>query len=243
MAKSITDDEENLTPPGENDNPNAGIEPEDSEEAELDLKTKAGFQRLVAKRDAEAKAERDARLKAESEAGELRKKLKERELADLSDTEKAQKQAQDLAEENARLKLQRFVSDEVLKRKLDPDSPLIEILMDTPWLIPPVKRILGDSPTWEEVVSTVQEKLPAYLDSLVARTKTEVPEPDNKEELPNGEEEEIPAPPTSTERVVTTTTTRRYWTRSEIAKMDDAEYLKHAPEIRKALAEGRVLNK
>jgi hypothetical protein len=246
MAKSITDEEENLTPPkeDESENPSAGIEPENSDEAELSPKDKAGFQRLVAKRDAETKAEKDARLKAEAEAGELRKKLKDRELADLSDIDRATKQAQEAVEENARLKLQMFVKDEVAARKLDTSDPLIEILMDTPWASPPIKRILGDSPTWEEVVSVVKEKLPAYLDSLVARKKTEVSTPTEGEELPdNGEEEEIPPPPTSTERTISTPTTKRYWTRSEIASMNDEEYLKHAKDIRKALAEGRVLNR
>jgi len=247
MAKSKTDDEENLTTPiegDENPTPSAGLEPENSEEAELSPKSREGFQRLLAERDKKAKTEEDARLKAEAEAGELRKKLKDKELAELSDVDRAQRQAQELVEENARLKLQNFVRDEIAKRKLDVNDPLIEILMDTPWASPPIKRILGDSPTWEEVVSVVKEKLPAYLDSLVARLKTEVSTPIGSEELPdNGEEEEIPPPPTSTERVISTTPTKRYWTRSEIASMDDDEYLKHAKDIRKALAEGRILNR
>jgi len=247
MAKSKTEKEENLTPllGDENLNPDAGLEPEDSDEAELTPKGREGFQRLLAERDKKAEVEKEARMKAEAEAGDLRKKLKDRELADLTETERATQQAKEAIEENARLKLQIFVKDEVSKRKLDVNDPLVEILMDTPWAIPPIKRILGDSPTWEEVVSTVKEKLPAYLDSLVARLKTEVSTPEPSEELPeNGEEEEeIPTPPTSTERVVTTPTTKRYWTRSEIAKMSDVEYLKHAPEIRQALADGRVLNK
>jgi len=246
MAKSKTDDEENLTPSpdGENENQIAGLEPEDSDEAELSPKDKVGFQRLVAKREQEAKVENNARLKAEAEAGELRKKLKEREMADLTETERANQQAKEAIEENARLKLQIFVKDEVAERKLNINDPIVEILMDTPWAVPPIKRILGDSPTWEEVVSTVQEKLPAYLDSLVAKAKTEVSTPIESEELPdNGEEEEILPPPTSTERIIQTSSTKRYWTRSEIAAMDDDEYLKHAKDIRKALAEGRVLNK
>jgi len=246
MAKSKTDDDENLTTPSgdENQNPSAGLEPENSEEAELSPKSREGFQRLLAERDKKAKAEAEARLKAESEAGELRKKLKDRELADLSEVDRATKQAQEAIEENARLKLQIFVREEVAKRELDVNNPLVEILLDTPWVAPDIKRILGDSPTWEEVISVVKEKLPAYLDSLVARLKTEVSTPTISEELPdNGEEEEVLPPPTSTERTISTPTTKRYWTRSEIASMDDAEYLKHAKDIRKALAEGRILSK
>jgi hypothetical protein len=91
----------------------------------------------------------------------------------------------------------------------------------------------------------VKEKLPAYLDSLVAKRKTEVSIPDKSEELPDkgDEEEEILPPPTSTERTITTPTTKRYWTRSEIASMSDVDYAKHAQDIRKALAEGRILEK
>ena len=246
MIKSKTDEDENLTPSNEseNDTPNAGLEPENADEAGLSPDSKAGFQRLVAKRELENKTEREARLKVEAEAGELRKKLKERELADLSDTDRANKQAQEAIEENARLKLQIFVKDEISQRKLDVNEPLIEMLMDTPWSVPPIKRILGDSPTWEEVISVVKEKLPAYLDSLVARLKTEVPNLPDEESPDDSEDEEILPIPTSTERVINNTPIKkRYWTRSEIAALNDAEYLKRAVEIRQALAEGRILEK
>lgn len=246
MAKSKTDEEDkNLTPPANGDespNSSAGLEPLNSDEAELDLKTKTGFQRLVAKREKESQEYQKQLQDKEKELAEARKRLKEKELSELSDTDRLKKQAEELAEENSKLKLQGFVSQEVAKRGLDVNDPLVEILMDTPWSIPAVRRILGDSPTWEEVVSTVQEKLPAYLDTLVARQKTEVK---NKTEvLPNGNKSDEDEVPTSTERVNSTTPTlKRYWTRSEIARMSDVEYAKHAAEIRSALSEGRILQK
>ncbi len=251
MAKSKTDDEDkNLTPPENGDesaNSSAGLEPVDSDEAELDLKTKAGFQRLVAKKEQEKDTYRQQLLDKEKELTDARKRLKDKEMADLSDVERLKKQSDELAEENSRLKLQGFVTKEVNSRKLDINDPLVEILMDTPWTIPPVRRILGDSPTWEEVVSTVEEKLPAYLDTLVARQKTGVIKT-NPPVLSQGEEEdddESPnTPPTSTERTVNNTPSlKRYWTRSEIGKMSDEEYKKHAKEIRAALSDGRILNK
>lgn len=255
MAKPKTDKDKDLTettPIGdvtESGTPSAGLGTIESEEEELDFKTKAGFQKALQK-SKEAEKAQDKELRAKNkEAIRLRQQLKDKELKDLSAAERLEKEAADLAEENARLKLQNFVAKEVQKRELDLNDPLVEIVMDTPWTIPPVRRILGDSPTWEEVITSVEDKLPSYLDSLVARRKEmgKVQETEPSEEPASEEDEETASAtpssdtPTSTERTVPVANPKRVWTRTEILALSDENYIKRAPEIKQALADGRII--
>jgi hypothetical protein len=223
----------------------AGLDAKTSDEGdELNEKSKAGFQKAL--QEAREKEKRLAK-----EVSQMRSKLKEKELAELGETERLEKEAQQLAEENARLKLQQFISKEVQARDLDVNDPLVEILMDTPWQIPPVRRVLGDSPTWDEVIEAVENKLPSYLDDLVARrngtgnasASDANSEPDESEE--EQEDDESSEVPTSTERTVVQNSAenKRTWTRSEIAALSDEDYVKNLPSIRKAQRENRILDK
>lgn len=257
MAKPKTDkDKPNLTSgtpieePTESGTPSAGLGTIESDEEELDFKTKAGFQTALQKsREAEKASSKELREKVK-EATKLRQQLKAKDLKDLSAADRLEKEASELAEENARLKLQNFVAKEVQKRELDLNDPLVEIVMDTPWSIPPVRRILGDSPTWEEVIESVEDKLPSYLDSLVARRKEmgKVQETTPSTEPASEEDETTPVvppstTPTSTERTVPAANPKRVWTRTEILALSDENYLKHSKEIKQALADGRIIER
>ena len=238
MAKPVTDEEEQLTPKGEGANPSAGTEPKPSEEEELDLKTKAGFQKALQEAREEKKKFLEDQAKKIKEIAELRKLVKESEMADMDESEKLTLQLNEKIAENAKLQLKVFVNEEIAKRKLDRNDPLLEIVVNTPWAIPEIQRMLGDSPTWEDIVREVEEKLPSYLDALVSKrgeqtetTPTEPAEEETEEAIPPSVDRERPA----------VTSPKRTWTRAEIAALSLPDYQKHKAEISKALAEGRVV--
>lgn len=215
------------------------MQPNLSTEEELDPKTKEGFQRLVAKREQEAKAERERAAQVEAELEQLRRERKQQKLQELDETERLKVERDELAAENAKLRMSNYATRELQKRGIKPTDPIYDIVIDSPWSIPFIRRSLGDSPTWAEVVRVVEDKLPAYLDTLVSH-RGETIEDDPSSTPPSN-------PPASSERKSdperpANSPQKRVWSRREIAKMDDATYLKHQKEIKLAQSEGRIVD-
>lgn len=203
---------------------------------EVDEKTKAGFQRVIATKDrsikelgkelADAKAKVDAAEKAE----------RERQLAEMSEAEKWKTIAQENAAKAAQSELKAFVTRELTVRKLITHA-IAEIVIEAPWSVPAVKKHLSGQPTWEETVEAVKLYLPAYLDSLV------VPTGNNGQEPPTPPTEEV-LPPMDTERNTpggSPSRVKRVWTAAEVSALSEDDYMKHQAEITQAIAEGRFV--
>jgi hypothetical protein len=239
MDDSLTDENKDLTPSndGEGNSPNAGKDANESPEGELDLKTKKGFQKLVAKREQEAQEARREAEEAKAKAFAAQAELKKKELDELDETERLKIENQEKSKENALLNIKLFVNTEVQKRSLDINDPLVEIVLNTPWSIPVIQGSLGDNPTWEEIISAVKAKLPPYLDNLVSKrggNGKPVTTPSN------GQEPTVTPPTADAERGSGGDSAKRTWSRREIRNMDNATYLKHKPEIDQALRDGRM---
>lgn len=216
------------------------IAPNMSPEEEEALKQNnwAAYQKLIAKKEQAATAEKARADKAEAELEEYRKAQKAQKLQELDESERLKIERDEALAENAKLRISNFATRELNKRKIDPTNPIYDIVVEAPWALPVIKRSLGDSPSWAEVIQVVEEKLPAYLDTLASRqgeTINDTPETAPSETPPanpSGADPERPATPPS----------KRVWSRKEIGKMSDADYLKHQAEIKKAQAEGRIVD-
>lgn len=108
----------------------------------------------------------------ERELEDMRKRLKDKEdaekqrrLAEMSEAERYKTMAEEETRRRGELEL-RFVVAETLNGKNVPQA-LVELIKETPWAIPPVKKVLGEDFTWDEAVDAVREHLPAYIESLV----------------------------------------------------------------------------
>ncbi len=208
------------------------------EEAGLEPKTKAGFQRLIAKKDRqiqELSQQLDEQIKR---LAKLERAERERKLAEMSEAEKWKTIAQEKAAQAAKAELRAFASNEIAKRGLA-KHPIAEIVLESPWAIPAVKKHLSEEPTWEETIEVVKRFLPPYLETLV--------EPESEEA--KGESSSPPAPSETSEAVAMETertspvaTKKRVWTRAELRELakDPAKYMKYQKEITQAFAEGRI---
>lgn len=242
MSEDITQNQNGLTdtPSGqENREEDGSLQPNGSSEEELDPQTKKGFQTALQKRAEEAKAEKLRAEKAEEELRLMRLEQKKKRLEELDEAERLKVERDEALAENAKLKMSNFAVRELQKRNIKPTNPIYDIVVDAPWSIPVIRRSLGDSPSWAEVISAVEAKLPAYLDSLAFNGETTQnddpadtpsdPTPPTEERPRDGDPERQP-----------TNSRKRTWSRREIAKMSDEDYRKHADEIKQAAAEGRI---
>lgn len=227
MNNDIPSKQDDLTGDNSQEDPTAGdpMQSGNSDEAGLDPKTKEGFQRLIAKKEREAREATDRALA-------LEKEIKEKKLAELDETDRLKQQNQELAQENAMLKLSQFAKDECLKRGITSEHPLYSIITRKPWVIEEIERSLGDSPTWQQVIQAVEDKLPAYLDSLRFK-KGDNTEPNSDTPASDSgsgvdpERQPDPGP-------------KRVWSQREIEKMNPKDYAKHSEEIHRAMVEGRI---
>lgn len=208
-----------------------------STETELDPKTKEGFQRLVAKKDKEAKDAADAAREAREELRKLQEEKRRQKLSELDETERLKQERDEAIAANAKLKMQNFASREWNKRGLKADHDLYEIVSETPWLVPFVRRSLGDSPSWEEVIRGVEDKLPVYLDQLASKKEVTPATPELPSDTPSN-----PSPSNrgDAERQPNDSSKKRIWSRKEIAKLSNADYAKYRSEINQAMVEGRI---
>ena len=218
-----------------------GLQSEEETE-ELSPESKEGFHKKLTQKDKELKEAQRKADEASKELEEIREKERLANLAKMSDTERLQAERDEAVAKAFKLEINHFILKEVTKRKLDVNDPLIEMVIDTPWAIPPIRRILGDSPMWDDLKREVEDKLPSYLDSLVTRKSGET-KGTGESTSEESEIESIPtAPSVDTERTAGgVPDNRKVWSQREIAKMDAATYAKYKPLINKALAEGRIV--
>jgi len=169
----------------------------------------------------------------EEEMATLRKELKK-----IQDTQKAQKLSElgeaerykTIAEEESakRGKLEmRVTVQEALAGKNIPQA-IRELILETPWAIPPVAKELDDDFTWDEAIDAVQRHLPEYVDSLVAETSSK------KEPSGDNSSESAIDPERSIENTVVK---EHVYTRQEIERLqaDPKEWEKHRESILKQL--------
>jgi len=239
MDNHLPADDKNLTPQGENPSGSAPKETIPSTEGgDLDLKTKAGFQTALTKSKEAEKKEKEAREKAETELAELREEKRKAKLAELDETERLKIEKQELEAKLAKSDMRNFASKELSLKGIPLTDPIAEIVMESPWAIPFIKRSLGESPSWAEVVKVVEEKLPSYLDDYVSR-KGEKPKgnipPTETTTTPSNEDGAV-----DPERPGEVIDSKKIWTRAEIEHMSDEFYLKHRDDIQLAEKEGRI---
>lgn len=202
-------------------------------------KEKKGFQRLIAKKD-EKLQDLESRLSEyNSKLSEYERKQREKKLSEMDEVERWKTVAQENAEKAAKMELKSFVSTQLAKANLA-DHPVSEIIAETPWAIPTVKRRLPSNPTWDETIDAVKSQLPSYLESLGTpdnkATKTEA----NTESEPEGMETE------RTQTQTPSTSKSKVWTRAEVgeylksAENNPEEYRKRHAVIQKALEDNRI---
>lgn len=187
-------------------------------------------------------SEKDALIAAkEKELEETKNRLRQKDLADMDETERYKLIAAEKSKEAAMMKIKFFVSEELRKRKLE-NSPLAEIILETPWAIPKVRAALPEQPDWDQTESAVRAQLPAYLDTLVnGQAGTTIPtEPTNPATPPA-----TPPPPSGREAPGTPSPNgvddKRVWSRREIDKMDPETYKKNRESIFSAMRDGRLV--
>jgi len=219
-----------------------GLSTEKREKEELTPKEKAGFQRLVAKKDMEIKTYQERLDELSEKLSRLQQLEREKKLEGLTEAEKWKIEAQENARRAAEAELRSLIIAQASTKGLM-THPVVQILLETPWAIPAVKKRLTADSTWDETIELVKTHLPSYLDSLVEPEK-EISQPEasnpppQKEEMPEGME---------TERSGSAKTEKRTWTREEIKKYleeaenDPVKFSKRSEEVTRAFNEGRVL--
>lgn len=117
----------------------------------------------------------------EKELEEIRALLKEKEaaekqkrLAEMSEAERYREVAEEEARRRGELELKFVVAEALVGKKLP--SAIEELIRETPWAIPAVKRELGEDFTWDEAVEAVRKHLPDYLESLVVSSPDPITE-------------------------------------------------------------------
>lgn len=230
---------ENSIPEGADNASNSGLP---NNETELTPESKEGFHKALTEKDRLLK-EREAELsRLQEEKAKLTEAERQRKLAEMSDTERLQAELNQVRAEKYQLTIRDFVRNEVLKRNLQVDDPLLAIVINKPWDIPDVERYLGASSSWEEVQSIVEQKIPFYLDSLADRLKRNGTANNNMPVTPpTNEETVVPSTPVDTERGQGQPIKKRTWSQREIAQMDETTYAKYRQEINEALREGRII--
>ena len=238
-SKNLTEDEnleeEEVTPETEGEESEEGLSTE-IEEKEVDEKTKKGFQRLVSSKDKEIDSLSKQLEDANKKAAQFEKDEREKKLSELSETDKWKTLAEENAAKAAKAELSVFVSQQLSEKNLT-KNPIAEILLESPWSVPAIKKHLSPEPTWEETIEMVRTYLPAYLDTLVVPLETVS---ENEKETTETSQEEETEPSMETERNAPIVTKKRIWTRKEIKELSSEAYLKYQQEITQALAEGRV---
>lgn len=215
------------------------MQTEKTTEGELDPATKKGFQVALQKKSESLKQRERELAEKDEELANLKEEKRIKKLQEMDETERLAAERDSLAEENAKLKMSQFALKELNKRAIPLTDAIAEIVLEAPWTIPFVRRSLGDSPSWADVIRTVETRLPSYLDSLKSKngehreeTTTTPPVPPSSQPASSaGSDVERPA----------VATQKRIWTRKEIRDLSDTDWLKYRDEIKQATAEARVV--
>lgn len=209
----LTGQQSQESQPGSAEPEKDSVLPEDSTNWQHALQKK---QELIQAKEKELEEMR-AKLKARDEAE------KSKRLAEMSEAERYKEIAEEEAKRRGELEL-KFVVAEALNGK-DIPAAFVEMIKETPWAIPPVKRQLGDDFTWDEAVDAVREYLPGYIESLV------VTSPEPKEEQPKRVDSERSMGDAGF-------STGHIYTQSEVDKLskDPKEWEKHREAIMRQIS-------
>lgn len=212
-----------------------GLSTKEKEEQGLPAEQKKGFQRLVSKKDKEISDLQKQINEYNKKLNEYQQEQRQRKLSDMDETTKWKTIAQENAEKAAKAELKSFVSTELARRNLA-DHPISDLISETPWAIPTVKRRLSPEPTWDETIEAVKENLPSYLESLE--------QPEKKVET-KAEEEETTEPEGMEPERSAAKSTKKAWTRAEVKTYLDSsenrkDFEKRRAVIQEALTEGRI---
>lgn len=198
----------------------------------LSEKEKKGFQRLVAQKDQKLQELQDQLKDYNSKLSEFQQRERQKKLSEMDEVTKWKTLAEENAEKAAKMELKSFVSTEIAKKKLA-DNPIADLILETPWAVPTIKRRLPSQPTWDETIQAVKTELPAYLESLA--------KPDTTKDMTEAEEEPEGMEP---ERSASDPQ-KRVWTRSQVKEyLESAEnrkdFAKRQSVIQQALTENRI---
>lgn len=234
---SLPEDElqtDNSTDGGSEDN--EGLSIKETNEG-LSEKEKKGFQRLIAQKDQKLQTLEEQLKEYNSKLSEFQQRERQKKLEKMDEVTKWKTLAEENAEKAAKMELKSFVSTHLSKKNLV-NHPIADLILETPWAIPAVRRKLSSEPTWDETISAVKSELPSYLESLSTpdttkeTTETEIEKED--EEL-EGMEVERSASKTQ----------KRVWTRSQVKEYlesakDRQEFTKRQAIIQQALTDNRI---
>jgi hypothetical protein len=234
---SLPEDElqtDNSTDGGSEDN--EGLSIKETNEG-LSEKEKKGFQRLIAQKDQKLQTLEEQLKEYNSKLSEFQQRERQKKLEKMDEVTKWKTLAEENAEKAAKMELKSFVSTELSKKNLV-NHPIADLILETPWAIPTVRRKLSTEPTWDETINAVKSELPSYLESLSTPDKTKETtemETESEEEEPEGMEAERSA----------TKTQKRVWTRSQVKEYlesakDRQEFTKRQAIIQQALTENRI---
>ena len=207
------------------------------EGSELDAKSKGEFINALGEKNKKLKAKDEELSELQKQLAEYQKKERDRRIADMSEAEKLSFENEELRKQLYQDKVTSFARTQIKQYGLD-SNPLADVVASAPWLVPGIREYLTPDASWEEVQRIVEERLPAYLETLTKQADgAETKESTEKTTKPKDGD----AKPTDAERPAQATT-KRIWKKSEIAKMPMAEYEKHRDEIHKAMFEDRVVD-
>ena len=203
------------------------------EQEGLSEKEKKGFQRLIAEKDKKLTAMQQQAEEYNRKLSELQQQERQKKLNEMDEVTKWKTLANENAEKAAKMELKSFVSTHLAKSNLT-DNPISELILETPWAIPAVRRKLPSDPTWDETIEVVKAELPSYLESLG--------KPDTTKATTEASESEDGM---DTERSVGQTTQKKTWTRSEVQQylesaQDPKDFGKRQSVIQQALTDGRI---
>lgn len=194
-------------------------EPTEESKEKLPEGTKNWQHALQQARERE-KASEEAAAEARKKVKEYENREKERKLEGMSEAEKYKALAEEEAQKRTKLELQIFVNQTIAGR--DVPAPIVELLTETPWVIPPVYKELGDEFAWDDAIDAVKRYLPDYIDSLLV-----------KGEVAPSEKEPIKRVDSERSYDVSAVSMGHVYTREEIARIsaDPKEWEKHREKI------------
>jgi hypothetical protein len=207
-----------LTGGNTQENKGGSVEPAKDE---VSLEDK-GFQAALQKKAELLKAKEAELEEAKRKIRGIEDQEKQRKLADMSEVDRYKSVAEDEARRRGEIEM-KFIVAEALLGKNIPTS-IAELIRESPWAIPPVKRELGSDFTWDDAIESVRRHLPEYINSLVVDSPTK--------------SEEEPQKKVDSERSVETyVSSGHVYTQREVAEIsrDPKEYEKHRPAIMKQL--------
>ena len=182
-------------------------------------KESKNWQEALQKSREREKAKDDELEKARQRLNEYQAREREEKLADMTEAEKYKSIAEEESQKRAKLELKVFISETIAGKEIS--RPIADLLYESPWAIPPVRKELGDDFTWDDAIASVRRHLPEYVESLLVSGQK-----------PGSEE---PLKRVDSERSVDTSgvSMSHVYTREEISRIsaDPKEWEKHRERV------------